>query len=61
MTWMLLAAAWTGLAAPAGWLMGRGMRLADRRDEAIRAQTSAPDFIPSDVLRSVAAQELRPN
>ncbi|TFV92698.1 hypothetical protein E4P40_02005 [Blastococcus sp. CT_GayMR20] len=57
MTWLLLVAlAWTALALPFGLLLGRGMRVADRRD-AVRLQSRIPDFIPAELLAAVAAQQ----
>lgn len=56
---VLVAVAWTVLAAPAGLLMGRGMQLADRRDEARQKQSPVPDFIPDEILVAVAQRHQR--
>jgi hypothetical protein len=46
--------AWALMALPVALLIGRGLRLADRRDEAARAPR-ASDFIPVDVMAALAA------
>jgi hypothetical protein len=57
MTWLLLIAiAWVALALPIGLLVASGMRLADQRDQVSRLRTTVPDYIPADVIASVAAQ-----
>ncbi|MGY1802941.1 hypothetical protein ACI78T_06645 [Blastococcus sp. SYSU D00922] len=60
MTWLLLVAfAWTAFALPVGLLLGRAMRVADRRDDAARLESRVPDFIPAEVFVAVAAQQRR--
>jgi len=55
MTWLLLIAlAWVALALLVGVLLGRSVRLADRRQAV--ATATVPDYIPADVLESVASQ-----
>jgi hypothetical protein len=56
---LLIAVVWTVLALPFGVLLGRAVRLADRNDEAARARSIVPDFIPPEVLASVAARQRR--
>jgi hypothetical protein len=57
MTWLLLIAlVWVVLALPAALLLGRGLRLADRREEAARSTARVPDFIPADLLSSPSIQ-----
>ncbi|GAA3180926.1 hypothetical protein GCM10010531_38860 [Blastococcus jejuensis] len=53
---LILALTWTLLSVPVGLMIGRAMRIADRRDaEATRPSSLVPDFIPDEVLASVAA------
>lgn len=60
MTWLVLIAfAWVALALPAGLLLGRGIRIADRRDAAARSDALVPDFIPDELVAAVAAQQRR--
>jgi hypothetical protein len=54
-TLLLLALLWVALAAPAALLLGRGLRLADERDEAARTSLRIPDFVPDDLLNSLSA------
>lgn len=56
---LLIAFAWMALALPFGLLLGRGMRLADQRELRDGATGLVPDFIPADMLASVAAQQRR--
>lgn len=60
MTWLVfIAAAWIALAWPLGLLFGYGIRVADGRDEASRPVSIVPDFIPDDVVASVALHSRR--
>ena len=55
MSWVLVIGfAWALLSLPVALLIGRGLRIADRRDQA-RRTSWVPDFIPANVLASVAA------
>lgn len=56
---VFIAFAWLALALPVGLLIGRGLRIADRQHEVARLQSIVPDFIPEDVLESVAAGQRR--
>jgi hypothetical protein len=57
MSWLLiLGLTWALLALPLALAIGRGSRIADRRDEAARRSPTVPDFIPADVLAWVDAQ-----
>ncbi|TYP87198.1 hypothetical protein [Blastococcus xanthinilyticus] len=52
-TLALVASAWVALALPVGVLLGRGIRTADQREQV--AGSPVPDFIPAEVVASVAA------
>ena len=53
---LILALTWTLLSVPVGLVIGRAMRIADRREaELSRSSSPVPDFIPDEVLASVAA------
>ena len=54
---LMIGAAWVALAVPAGLLLGRGIRVADDREVAAGRHPVVPDFIPADVLESVAAPD----
>jgi hypothetical protein len=57
MWWILVVAlTWTLLALPIALAIGRGLRIADRRDAAARRLPTVPDYIPADVLASVSAR-----
>lgn len=57
MSWLLVvAAAWTVLALPAGLVVGRSIRKVDQGTTVAR-HPSVPDFIPIEVLASVAAAD----
>ena len=60
MSWLLLIAlVWVVLALPAALLLGWGLRLADRREEADRPTAGVPDFIPPNVFESLSASQER--
>lgn len=53
MSWVLVVAfAWVLLLVPIALVIGRGLRVADRRS-LTRRSSLVPDFIPADVLASV--------
>lgn len=49
---VIIAVAWTALAAPTGMLIGRGLLVAEHRDQARRTQSPVPDYIPDELLTS---------
>ena len=49
---LIIALAWTALALPVGLIIGRGMRIADRRELAATTP-SVPDFVPADLFASL--------
>jgi hypothetical protein len=57
-TLLLLALLWVALAVPAALLIGRGLRIADQREEAACMSLRVPDFVPADWL---AARPARPD
>jgi hypothetical protein len=56
---LVIAIAWGGLALPVGLLLGLAVRVADRHQQAASLRWSVPDFIPAEVLASVAAADGR--
>jgi hypothetical protein len=55
MSWVLaIGIAWALLALPMALLTGRGLRLADRRDEAARGPR-IPDLVPGDLMAALSA------
>ena len=59
MTLVLLAGiAWAALALPVAFLLGRGLRTADRRCE-LAGRPPVPNFIPADVFGSLSASPER--
>jgi hypothetical protein len=55
-TLLLVALLWVALAVPVALLIGRGLRIADRRDEAARTSVIVPDFVPADLLGSMPSR-----
>ena len=58
-TLALVGSAWMALALPAAVVLSRSVRIADQRTEQAHAATTVPDFIPEDVLASVASRQRR--
>jgi hypothetical protein len=56
MSWLLVVGvAWAALSLPAGMVLGRVVRTADRFEQAADRHPVVPDYIPAEVLASVAA------
>jgi hypothetical protein len=55
-TLLLVTLLWVALAVPVALLIGRGLRIADRRDEAARTSVIVPDFVPADLLSSMPSR-----
>ncbi|MFL6097206.1 MAG: hypothetical protein ACJ71Y_17275 [Blastococcus sp.] len=56
---LVIAIAWVALSVPVALLLGRALRVADRREQAASLRPMVPDFIPAEVLASVAAADGR--
>jgi hypothetical protein len=55
-TLLVIAVLWVALALPVALLIGRGLRIADQRDEAARTSLRVPDFVPADWLGPIASR-----
>ena len=55
-TLLLVALLWVALAVPVALLIGRGLRIADQRDEAARTSLHIPDFVPAEWLGPIASR-----
>ena len=54
MSWLVIVVTvWVSFAAPLALLLGRALRLADRRDAAL-CRSTVPDFVPGDWTTSTA-------
>ena len=55
-TLLLIALLWVALAVPVALLLGRGLRIADQRDEAARTSLRVPDFVPAEWVGPVPSR-----
>jgi hypothetical protein len=55
-TLSLIAVLWVALAVPVALLIGRGLRIADQRDEAARTSLRVPDFVPAEWLSPIPSR-----
>jgi hypothetical protein len=55
-TLLLIALLWVALAVPFALLIGRGLRIADQRDEAARTSVCVPDFVPAEWVGPVPSR-----
>jgi hypothetical protein len=53
---LLIALAWVALALPVALLVGRGLRMADQREEAARLAPTLPNVVQCDLLGAVSVQ-----
>ena len=55
-TLLVIAVLWVALALPVALLIGRGLPIADQRDEAARTSLRVPDFVPAEWLGPIPSR-----